>query len=121
MEKLRTIRLAPYLKGAGPVWILTTWDTFLSDSRGKSILRYRMVQHENGKAHVLFQGEDFHCSPMYAIDSDKALASLLAFLTLRPGDTDPEYFEKYTEKQLAYCALHAESLSCYCSDRFGED
>ena len=29
--------------------------------------------------------------------------AFLSFLVLRPGDTDKEYFEKYTEQQLTWC------------------
>ena len=69
---------------------------------------------------VLFEGEDFGCSPMHAIDSDETLAGIMGFLTLRPGDTDPEYFEGYTEAQLDYCSQHAEALACEVSRRFGD-
>lgn len=58
---------------------------------------------------------------MIAIDSDRALAALLGFLTLRPGDTDDEYFEHYTAVQREYCAQHAETLACEAITRFGED
>ncbi len=69
---------------------------------------------------VLFEGEDFGCSPMHGIDSDATVAAIMAFLTLRPGDTDPEYFADYTPEQLAYCSEHAETLSCEVDCRFGE-
>ncbi len=42
----------------------------------------------------------------------------MGFLTLRPGDTDPDYFEDYTPEQHAYCDAHAEALSCEVSARF---
>lgn len=38
------------------------------------------------------------------VDSDDCLRGILGFLTLRPGDTDLEYFEHYTEEQLGYLA-----------------
>ncbi len=69
---------------------------------------------------VLFEGEDFCCAPSYAIDGDQCIASLMGFLTLRPGDTDREYFADYTPEQLEYCSHHAESLSCEVMNRFGE-
>lgn len=45
---------------------------------------------------------------------------LLGFLTLRPGDTDREYFDKYTPAQLEYANQHAETLPCECYARFGD-
>jgi hypothetical protein len=62
---------------------------------------------------VIFEGEDFSCSPMIAIDSDDSLRSLLGFLTLKPGDTDRDYFDDYTPEQLAFAENEAESLSIW--------
>lgn len=70
---------------------------------------------------VLFEGEDLGCSPMHAIDSDESVAALMGFLTLRPGDTDAEYFENYTPEQMEFCQQHAESLSCEVQARFGDE
>jgi len=48
-----------------------------------------------------------------AIDSDASIGALLGFLTLRPGDTDAEYFENYTDRQREFCDTDAEALSIY--------
>jgi hypothetical protein len=68
----------------------------------------------------IFWGEDFACSPMHAINSDDCIHGLMGFLTLRPGDTDPEYFENYNAKQKDFCSKHAEALAAEVSYRFGE-
>jgi hypothetical protein len=47
------------------------------------------------RALVLFQGEDFAGSPLHTDDLDETVAALLSFLSLRPGDTDREYFDNY--------------------------
>lgn len=52
---------------------------------------------------LIFQGEDFGPSPMHAIDSDAAAYALLGFLTLKPCDTDREYFDDYTPAQMEWC------------------
>lgn len=57
---------------------------------------------------LLFEGTDFRPSPMFDEVSREAAVGLLAFLTLRPGDTDDEYFEKYSEEQMAW----ARSSEC---------
>ena len=114
---LRTVRFSPYRKGCGPTFTLETWDTGNHDSYGKWIVGYRL--RSQGK--TIFEGEDFCCSPMHAIDSDEAIASLMAFLTLRPGDTDREYFANYTPAQLEFCDQHAEMLACEVQSRFGQD
>jgi hypothetical protein len=58
---------------------------------------------------------------MNGIDSDQCVRAILGFLTLRPGDTDAEYFENYNQEQLDFCAQHAEALSYEALTRFGED
>lgn len=119
---LRRVRFTPYRKGAGPRFTLTTWDTNRTGYGGKYLVGYRLTMREgNGRPVVLFSGEDFGCAPSHAIDSDAAVEGIMSFLTLRPGDTDAEYFADYTPAQLDYCSAHAEALSCNVSDRFGPD
>ena len=79
---------------------LELWDTFQSLGSGsQSRLAYQLYDGER----LIFQGEDFGCSPLHAIDSDACVASLLNFLALRPGDTDREYFDSYTSEQMEWC------------------
>jgi hypothetical protein len=113
-ETLRTIEFDPYLDG--PKFTLSMWDTERYDSHGKTILAYEFTM--NGE--VVFEGEDFACSPLHAVDSDAALAGLMGFLTLRPGDTDPDYFAGYSPEQLAFAREHAEALQMECLGIFGD-
>ena len=62
---------------------------------------------------VLFEGADYGCAPGHAIDSDDALRGLLGFLTLKPGDTDADYFTDYTEAQRAFAEGDAEELQMW--------
>ena len=60
---------------------LDLWDTGRVDSYGKSELRYALwigteAVDERG---VFFDGEDFHPSPLHAIDSDKTAGGLIGF------------------------------------------
>ena len=94
---------------------LLTWDCerqgFHVGRFGKDIVGYAVFR--DGEAAPIFLGEDFGCAPGNAIDSDAALRMLLGFLTLRPGDTDDEYFADYTERQHAFAASDAEHLSIW--------
>ena len=121
-EPLRTLRLSPYRKGCGPRFVLKTFDTGRPNN-GHHLLSYELWQVDSPPARVrmlLFRGEDFGCSPLHAIDSDESCAALLSFLTLRPGDTDAEYFDDYTPAQLNFAEQHAEALSAECFARFGD-
>lgn len=117
---IRTVVFSPYVKGQGPRFRLRIWDTHRTGFGGKSVLGYRLTMMEPGTVLDVFEGEDFGCSPLHAIDSDATVAAIMSFLTLRPGDTDREYFEDYTEAQLTYCSHHAEALACEVANRFPE-
>jgi len=125
---LRRCRFSPYRKGMGPTFSLITWDTGrMQCAVGSSLTHYTlgyklmMRQPFDGPSVTLFEGEDHGCPLHTAIDSDDAVRSIMGFLTLRPGDTDSEYFESYTPEQLAYAEQHAEALSLEVMNRFGED
>lgn len=120
-ERIRTVLFKPYRKGRGlPTFILHMFDEGKTLG-GKCYISYQLRIRSNGNPSIiLFQGDDFGCSPMHAIDSDGAVKGLMSFLTLRPGDTDWEYFRNYTAGQFAFCEMHAETLSLCVMDRFGE-
>ncbi len=117
---LRTIRFAPYRKGMGPAFTLTMWDSGRVDDRGSTVIRYRLSMRENGRTVVLFSAADYSGSPGVAIDSDENAAGLMGFLTLRPGDTDPDFFADDTDEVRAYREYHAEALSLEVMNRLGE-
>lgn len=91
---------------------LSLYDTGRYDSRGQTILAYELT----APGTTIFAGNDFRGSPLRADDSDNTLRALLGFLTLRPGDTDPDYFAEYTAEQLDFCATRAEGLSLWAQD-----
>ncbi len=75
----------------------------------KSRLAYELYDETFGDCPV-FRGEDFGCSPLHAIDSDQAVAALLSFLSLKPGDTDQEYFDDYSPQQVEWAESYGELL-----------
>ncbi len=93
---------------------LVLWDTHRTGEHGKSILGYEFF--EPGDSEPLFTGEDFNVPPSDVVDSDETLRSLLGFLTLRPGDTDREYFDAYTPRQMAFAKGDAEELAMFGMD-----
>ena len=117
---IRTVRLTPYRAGLGPSFTLRVFDTGRYHRRGTSLLAYELRQHERGRTTILFNGEEYSPSPLHADDSDRSIAGLLGFLTLRPGDTDREYFTNYTPAQREFCDQHAEALEAEVYTRFGE-
>ncbi len=90
---------------------LDTFDTHKTDRNGKARLGYRFKDSRMGDKPV-FEGYDFFCSPLHAIDSDATVACVLSFLSL--GGTDPEYFED--ERQVDWRNQHAEELGCILAE-----
>lgn len=128
-EILRVVRFRPYRKGMGPVFILKVWDTNRRDASGKWILRYRFSKGEARDQNavgnpavwnVIFEGSDFSCSPLHAVDSDETVKAIMGFLTLLPGDTDREYFENYSAQQMDFAQCHAEAVAMVVMEKFGE-
>lgn len=110
---LRIVRLAPFLEGRGKVYALAMWSTNRTDRRGQTIIAYAFGALDEG---AIFEGADFAGSPMHADDADETVRSLLTFLTLRPGDTDADYFEGYSAEQMAFAEGDAEALSMFAMD-----
>lgn len=111
--QIDNFKIEPYAKR----YVLHTWDTYKRDGRGafgRCWIGYAF--YREGELEPLFVGDDFSPPPSQSIDSDESLRSLLGFLTLRPGDTDSEYFEKYTDAQRAFAESEAEDLSFWGLD-----
>lgn len=71
---------------------------------------------------VIFSGNDLGCSPMHAPESRENAIALLGFLTVKPGDTDEDYFKDYTPEQLAWCQSDdCEDLSIFTDEDYGDE
>lgn len=67
---------------------------------------------------VIFDGTDFGVPRGQNPLGKESRLSLLTFLTMHRGDTDPEYFDNYTEEQLAWSETSlCEELSWWAIDQ----
>jgi hypothetical protein len=96
-EHIRTWQHGPFR--------LELYDTFQT-RYGKDILAYQFFHDKV----LVFEGADFGASPLHSIDDDKTVAGVLSLLSCRPGDTDREHFDDYTQAQLAFAQEHGEEL-----------
>lgn len=62
----------------------------------------------------IFSSDDFETP--YVDDEAEIVRGLLGFLSLQDGDTDSEYFDNYTERQIAWRDERAETLSLYAME-----
>jgi len=139
-DVLRTVVFRPLTDGVS--YHLLVWDTneYSTDMFRKPRLGYALAKNEpgphdaqgnpdpegaiDGYTTLLFLGTDFYCAPGDAVDSDEMIRSLMGFLTLRPGDTDDDYFADYTPKQRAFTessACEVLSMVNYCEEEDGAE
>jgi hypothetical protein len=108
-----SLRRVAFVLYHGIFFTLHTYATPHVDRRGQTIIGYEMI---SPVGETIFAGEDFAGSQIHADDSDGTLRALLSFLTLRPGDTDRDYFANYTAVQWAFVREHAEWMSEWAVD-----
>lgn len=117
MESIRTEVFEPFIEGMGPKFRLEMYDTYEIDYRGQTKLAFKLWQdHE-----LIFEDSGFCCSPLHADDSDESVRALMTFLCLRPGDTDKEYFDNYTPRQMEFAKEYGETLGYEVECRFPEE
>lgn len=102
---------------------LDLWDTGRTDSYGKSELRYTLaiIAPPVDSRPVLFDGEDFHPSPLVSVDSDECAAALLSFFSaygesIRYSGDDADVPADLTARQREALATHGEALGLWSSD-----
>jgi hypothetical protein len=62
------------------------------------------------KKKPLFVANDVSIGARQCIDSKETLRDLVFWLTVRPGDTNDEFFEEYTDYQRQWAIDHADEL-----------
>lgn len=95
-------------------------DCYHLSQESKAILQFEnvvleigdCVGYENGRSQyhysmavegeLIFKGYDYGPSPLHDAHSFDSLVALLGFLTIKPGDTDDEYFKNYTRAQMDF-------------------
>lgn len=87
---------------------------------GHTSVGYRLYDvdfsRETGNGDPIFEGTDYGIPAGSVIDNLAAVNGIVGFLSCRPGDTDNEYFEGYTERQLTWVSARAEELSWWGMD-----
>ena len=125
-EKVRTLHVRPYRKGIGMPWFkIEIWDANKTDHRGAPVVLWRLFeQSEGGGSTLVFDGlaepHKWRCSGWFSVDGDEAAECVLAFVGLRPGDTDAEFFEDYSPAQIAFAEAYGEAISGEKECRFPE-
>jgi hypothetical protein len=78
--------------------------------------RLRWLYRLSRRNRTIFTAIDISSPTGVVLSTDALISSatmVLSYLTLRPGDTDAEYFDTYTRAQLAWRDRFAEELALY--------
>jgi hypothetical protein len=102
-DKVRTWRLDGFT--------LELWDTHVPTGSGylaHTLLAYRF----SDRGTVVFAGDRFAPPSGVCVDSDECVAAVLFWFTLKPGDTEGEFFESYSPLQMSWVeSTRADDLS----------
>lgn len=97
---------------------IRAFDTYRTNPQtGHSYLRCELVF--NGKK--IFNDGRVGIPSHKSIDGADAKEGVVSLFCLKPGDTDQDFFEDYTEEQLQFVTEHGEALYCAKCDRWGWD
>ena len=111
-----------------PEFLLLLYSSFIKNSSPTEYtvgytLAIRYVSKECNNSlinEVIFCSSNINIPTWYSITSDYAVKTVIGWLTLKPGDTDEEYFSSYTPEQLEFCKKHAENLVIEVETLFGD-
>lgn len=100
------------------------------ESRGTSIITIQaihtglrpLIDGWNKFRCILWKSGETWCSPspLHEDDSDAVKALVTSLVSIKPGDTDSDYFAHHTPEQLAFCERYGEELSMLSEERYGQ-
>jgi len=124
-DPIRRVILRPYRGKTAFVLLLWQDDAFRHDDRWQRdwyAYAFIMIEYKRGarrpRRRWLFSGRDFSTPARSDQATDDVVRGLLDFITLKPGDTDADYFKNYTQEQLDFCDQHAEAVQLEVMNRF---
>lgn len=88
-----------YFRVAHGKYTITLRDTGRVDSYRHALVEYQLIAPFK---RAIFAGDDLGIPYGANPTGREAAYSLLAFLTLKPGDTDADFFASYTPEQLTW-------------------
>lgn len=119
-DKLFTLRVTGQYRGE-PGIIIHAFDApnrYPGGTHGGIDIEVR----QGGK--VIFERGFLYCGVSFfaghSIDGKAAKEAVLSAVAMKPGDTDPDYFDGYTEAQLEWARANGEYLSLVALERYGE-
>jgi hypothetical protein len=113
-ERLHWLRTATHAE-----FRLDVWDTGERSGGGEAELAYRLCVADGGRWILAFAGEGFGSAAGADPSSGAALAAIVGFCAVRPGEAEPDFFSRYTARQLAFAEEHGEALALWSAELRG--
>jgi len=110
-ERLHWLRTATHAE-----FRLDVWDSGGRAAGGEPELAYRLCVAEGGRWILALSGEGFGAPAGAEPGSEGTLAAIVGYCALRPGEADPDFFARYTARQLAFAEEHGEALALWSAE-----
>ncbi len=71
---------------------------------------------------VIFPRGQLYCgvNAYTSTDGEAARALVLSLVAMKPGDTDSDYFQDYTNDQIEWATAHGDEISMVRESRYGD-
>ncbi len=103
-----------------PLIIINAWEGGVNFNGGTRI----DVEVKQG-GNVIFRRGDTWCgTPAYggmSLDGKEAKELVLSLVAMKPGDTDAEYFENYTNEQIEWAEKYGDYLCSVGMERYSKE
>jgi hypothetical protein len=113
-ERLHWLRTATHAE-----FRLDVWDTGERSGGGEADLAYRLCVAQGARWILALAGEGFGVPAGAELGSDATLSAIVGFCALRPGEAEPDFFDRYTVRQLAFAEEHGEALALWSAELRG--
>ncbi|MCC6808570.1 MAG: hypothetical protein IT381_14185 [Deltaproteobacteria bacterium] len=115
-----TLRVAGGCQGESPI-VIRAFEVFDHPDRTRD---YLTVEVRQGGSVIFERGQLWTGSPVRGwrdgLDGHAARDAVLSLVAMAPGDTDPEFFESYSDEQRAWAVEHGQWLTLERERRYAE-
>jgi hypothetical protein len=115
-----------HVRLSGGLAIIKAWEapyssqTYSTHTKLDCELRWHPKGAPSGGETIFARGDTYCGIPgHHTLDGSAAKECVLSLFALKPGDTDSDYFEGYSNTQLEWVTAHGEELSMVAEDRYG--
>ena len=108
-----------HLGGKG--YIIHVYERSVRASNGGVAYSFDVLERtRKNHHHIIFTNMVGSFSPCHASDGKDAKRQVLEHLAMKPGDTDDEFFEGYSQEQLDFVNGFSDEIQTIAWERYGE-